>query len=119
MVDTSNSEASNGDGTDTPTLEDETIDNQTADTPITEDDETIESPTEFEGTFSTNEPTTDNPAAEDESTDSEVSTNDTVPISEATDIPQIMVKLPILPPWKMRQQFNRLLRPQQMEVTML
>ena len=58
MVDTSNSEASNGDGTDTPTLEDETIDNQTADSPITEVNETVESSTDFESTFSTNEPTT-------------------------------------------------------------
>ena len=48
IVDTSNSEASSGDGTNTPTLEDETIDNQTADTPITEDDETVESSTDFE-----------------------------------------------------------------------
>ena len=48
MVDTSNSEASNGDGTDTPTLEDETIDNQTADNPITEVNETVESSTDFE-----------------------------------------------------------------------
>ena len=44
--DTSNSEASNGDGTDTSTLEEETVDNQTADTPNTEGVETIESSTD-------------------------------------------------------------------------
>ena len=58
LVDTSNSEAGNADGTDTSTLDDKTIDNPTADSPITKVNETVGSSTDFECTFSTNEPTT-------------------------------------------------------------